>query len=113
MDGARPRKDFFLNPILIAAILLVAEVRHRNHLQHHQSFGPQQALQGGKISWQIFVADGFQHFAGNDPVKTPRQLAIIAELNVDAFWTARLAQQPGGPIATAARKENTGDAAAE
>lgn len=73
----------FLNPVGVAAVGVVALVGDGDDLEGDAASGFEEAVEGVEVGAVVGVADGFEHFDGDDTVVGSGGVAVIAELECD------------------------------
>jgi len=76
-------EDVFLNPVGVTAVGVVALVGDGDDLEGNAAAGFEEAVEGVEVGAVVGVADGFEHFDGDDAVVGAGGIAVVAEVEGD------------------------------
>ncbi len=76
-DQVTVLKTGVVDPVDAPLHLVVAAVRTRDVLQGHDAPGGENFVDFGEVGFEIFVAEGFHHFDGDDLVEGAGDVAVI------------------------------------
>ena len=113
-DGSRPPgKDVGLDPVGTAHLAPIAGVRDGDGLEAHPTSGLEGRAARAEECLEVLRADRLEHLDRHDRVVGAGDVAIVAQLNVDAVLEAGGADPLAGEVVLLARDRDGGHAAAE
>ena len=86
-------KDVLLDEVDAMQGLSIALVAYRDGLQRHQAIRLQKPCTGTEVVGQESMSDGFDHLHGDELVELPDEIAVVAELDLDAVLESVLPDQ--------------------